>query len=132
MKLRYKLLLLLLPFLVMVLVNESMHFFSSEEKPFVYKGFQGLNSGEVNKNKCTWYCHADTTFCKNNHVKYLKPYFEYTDPVYFGIINALHKTGNYGLANIIFFVILIPLMIWYLLVKCIDYQLKIRKLKGKK
>lgn len=55
MKLRYKLLLLLLPFLLMVLVNESMRFFSPDENPYVYKGFQGLNSGEITKTKCTWY-----------------------------------------------------------------------------
>lgn len=132
MKFRYKILLLLLPFLLMVVVNESMRFFSPDKNPYIYKGFQGLNSGQVTKTKCTWYCHADTTYCKNNHVKHLKPYFEYTDPIYFGTINALHKTGNYGLANIIFLVILIPLMIWYLVVKCIDYQIKIKKLKAKK
>ena len=38
------------------------------------------------KEKCSWACYFDTNFCKENHVKFAKNYFEKTDPLYFGII----------------------------------------------
>lgn len=54
---------------------------------------------------------------------------ETTDKIYFGAIGALRSTGNYGAANVIFLVILFPLIIWYSLVKIIDYTLEIKALK---
>ncbi len=45
------------------------------------------------------------------------------------MIGLLHKTGNYGLANIILLVILIPLLIWYFIIKSLNIQDEINKLK---
>jgi hypothetical protein len=79
--------------------------------------------------KCSWQCHEDTNHCKENHVKYAGEYFEFIDPIYFGIINSLKSTGDYGLANIIFLVILFPLFMYFLLIRSIDMEFKIRELK---
>ena len=49
--------------------------------------------------------------------------------LYFGTISLLAKTGNYGLANIIFLVILLPLLIWFFIIKSLNIQDEIRKLK---
>jgi len=64
--------------------------------------------------KCSWKCHDDTAFCKTNHVKYAKSYFNQIDPIYFGIINSLKSTGDYRGANILFLVLLIPIIIYFL------------------
>ena len=64
-----------------------------------------------------------------HHVKITKPYLKYTNPIYFGAIGALKSTGNYGLANIVFLVLLLPLWMFYFLVKSIDKFIEIRKLK---
>ena len=91
-----------------------------------------INSAKKQKEKCSWICHNNTNYCKENHVKLAKPYFDKIDPIYFGIINSLKSTGNYGLANIIFLVILLPLIMYVLLAKSISMQFKIRKLKKDK
>lgn len=62
---------------------------------------------------------------------FLKPYFAFIDPVYFGMIQGLKATGNYAGANFIFLVILWPLIMYWLLVKVIVSQLKINQLKKK-
>ena len=91
-----------------------------------------INSAKKQKEKYSWICHNNTNYCKENHVKLAKPYFDKIDPIYFGIINSLKSTGNYGLANIIFLVILLPLIMYVLLAKSISMQFKIRKLKKDK
>ena len=124
---------LILPFLVMIMVNEFVRL-NTNEKGYT-KGKRGLiqnitaiNTADKLIGKCTWICHNDTNYCKKNHVKLAKPYFNKIDPIYFGIINSLKSTGNYGLANIIFLVIVLPLIIYILLVKSISLEFKIRKL----
>ena len=64
-------------------------------------------------------------------MKYLKNYFAYTDIIYFGIISLLANTGNYGLANIIFLVILLPLLMWFFIIKSLNIQDNINILKKK-
>lgn len=76
------------------------------EKPYHRRGITAINSVIKTPKKCSWHCHNDTGYCKIHHVKFLKPYFEYTDPVYFGIIKSLELTGDYRLANIIFLVVI--------------------------
>ena len=44
-------------------------------------------------------------------------FFMLVFPIYFGIISSLKSTGNYRLANIIFLVIGLPLIMYILLVK---------------
>lgn len=118
---------LVLPFLIMVIANELVRS-EIKENGFHYKGVTAINSTKTNAEKCTWHCHNDTDFCKTHHVKVLKSYFKYTDLLYFGIINSLKATGNYGGANIIFLVILLPGLMFLLLIKSINIQLEIRKI----
>ena len=119
---------LLAPYLLMVLVNEGMRS-SMEGTPFHKPGVTAMNSAVVNPDKCSWNCHNNTAYCIKHHVKMDKAYFKYVDPIYFGIIHLLKATGNYGIANIVFLVVLIPLLIYWLLVKSLDMQVRIRQLK---
>ena len=121
---------LISPFLLMIVVNEVVRP-TIKEKPYSKYGITAINSADKNTEKCTWICHNNTNYCKENHVKYLKNYYPYTDTIYFGIIGLLAKTGNYGLANIIFLVILLPLLIWFFIIKSLNIQCEINKLKKK-
>ena len=122
---------LISPFLLMIVVNEMVRPII-REKPYSYHGVTTINSVDKVGAKCTWICHNNTSYCKENHVKYLKKYLKYTDPIYFGIINSLKSTGNYQWANIIFLFILIPLIIWFFIIKSLNIQDEINKLrKGK-
>lgn len=127
---------LILPFLGMIMINELIRLKTNEEG-YTKQGKWGLpiqaitaiNSGEPMKDKCTWMCHNNTNYCKDNHVKLAKPYFDKTDLIYFGIIKSLQSTGGYVSANIIILVIILPLIMYILLVKSISLEFKIRKLK---
>jgi hypothetical protein len=111
----------------MVLINEYVRYNSNEEGYNTY-GITAINTAKKTKERCSWICHNNTTYCKENHVKLSKSYVDKIDPVYFGIIRVLKSTGNYGLANIIFLVILFPLIIYVLLIQSIRMQFKIRQL----
>ena len=124
------LVILIFPFLLMIIVNEIIRP-TIKEKPYSKYGITAINSANKIAKKCSWICHNNTSYCKENHVKYLKNYYEYTDTMYFGAISLLAKTGNYGLANIILFVILLPLLIWFFIIKSLNIQNKINKLKQK-
>ncbi|MFK7772073.1 MAG: hypothetical protein AB8F94_08030 [Saprospiraceae bacterium] len=129
-KLIKNILLFILPFLIMILINESVRP-TIEEKPYKLKGVQTMNSNIVSKNKCSWNCYIDTNYCKKYHVKTVSNYFEYIDPIYEGIIRSLHSTGSYGLANVIFLVLLLPFLMFLLFVKILDLQSQINSLKSK-
>ncbi|WP_139856329.1 hypothetical protein [Aequorivita sinensis] len=120
--------LLLLPYLLMIIINEAYRP-TIKETPYSLRGITAINSDVRTPDKCTWAAHSDTAYCKQNHVKLLKDHMDITDKIYFGAIGALHSTGNYGAANVIFLVILFPLIMWYSLVKVIDYTLEIKALK---
>jgi len=122
------LLLLFLPFIGMIIVNEFVKL-SIEEEGYHHQGIIAINSALKFKEQCSWVCHNNTAYCKENHVKFAQPYFDKIDPIYFGIINALKSTGNYGLANILFLVGLLPLGMYFLLVKSIAMQFEIRAIK---
>lgn len=124
---KINILILLAPFMLMVLVNESVRI--QDETHSKSKGFVLLNTTEPVKNKCSWNCHNNTAYCIENHIRYIKRYLKYTNPIYFGAIGALKSTGNYGLANIVFLVILMPLWMFYFLVKSIDLIIEINKNK---
>ncbi|MFN8438260.1 MAG: hypothetical protein U0V72_11585 [Cytophagales bacterium] len=128
--LRYTLI-LTAPFLIMVIINEAVRSII-KEKPYKVHGVTAINSAEYLPNKCTWICHNNTTYCKSHHVKYLKPYYSITDLYYFGAIDILASTGNYGAANIIFLVFIFPLTILYFIIKSIDIQEDIQKLPNHK
>lgn len=118
---------LLAPFMLMVIVNEYSRI--QNKTHYKSKGFTLLNTTEPIKNKCSWNCHNNTSYCLKHHVKLTKPFLKYTNPIYFGAIGALKSTGNYGLANILFLVILMPLWMFYFLVKSIDLIIEIKKNK---
>lgn len=112
----------------MIIVNEIVRP-TVKEKPYSKHGITAINSVDKITNKCTWICHNNTTFCKVHHVKYLKNYYAHTDPIYFGTIGLLAKTGNYGLANIVFLVILFPILIWLFIIKSLNIQDNIKIIK---
>ena len=119
---------LISPFLFMVLINELIRP-GIKENPYSKSGITAINSAIQTKDKCSWNCHNNTTYCMENHVKLMKPYFKYLDPIYFGMIRLLFATGNYGLANIILLVVLWPLLMFLLLMKSLQIQQKINTLK---
>ncbi|CAA0252889.1 conserved hypothetical protein [Tenacibaculum maritimum] len=120
---------LLIPLLIVVLVNEYSRL-NNSNKGFVRKGITAINPSIKTPEKCSWYCHADTGYCKKYHTHLLKNHTSKIDPFYFGIIKSLHVAGDYGLANIIFLVILFPTLIYVLLIKSISIQRKIKELKN--
>ena len=119
---------LLTPIIFMIIVNELV-------RPTVHGAYfskhdvSTINTDLANTNECTWECHNNTAHCKKHHVKYLKPYFRLTDPLYFGLISALMQTGNYGAANLVFLVLLTPLTIWFFIIKSIGVHEKLNELK---
>jgi hypothetical protein len=116
------------PFLLMILINEFVRD-KIKDKPFERQGIRAINSSIMTKEKCTWNCHNDTYYCKKHHTKLLKPFEKKIDVVYFKIIRLLRSTGNYGMANIIFLVILWPFAMYVLLIKSLDIQRKINQIK---
>jgi hypothetical protein len=111
----------------MIIVNEATRI-RIKEKPYSAQGVSAINSNEYYPEKCSWACHNRTAFCKTNHVKYLKPYYGITDNLYFGAIDALASTGFYGVANIIFLVLLFPITILYFVIKSLNIQDNISKI----
>ena len=99
------------------------------EEPYSKSGITAMNSDATIPDKCTWICNHETGFCKELHVKYLTPYFKYTDPLYFGLINMLQSTKKYEAANIIFLVVLVPMLIWVFIIKSLNIQDEIKALK---
>lgn len=125
----FNILILLIPLLIIVFVNEYSRL-NNSNKGFVRKGITAINPSVKTPKKCSWYCHTDTGYCKKHHTHLLQNHTSKIDPFYFGIIKSLHNTGDYGLANIIFLVILFPVLIYVLLIKSISIQIKIKELKN--
>ena len=121
-------LLLIFPFLLMVGVNEIVRPVI-KKKPYASHGITAINSADKIQDKCTWICHNQTSYCKKYHVKFARDFFPVTDKIYFGVISLLRSTGNYGMANIIFLVVLIPFTMWFLLIQSIIIQEKINDIK---
>ena len=123
---------LIFPFVIMIAVNETVRYNIRGEQHLSHSinGIKTINSKKNIKNECTWICYYQTTkVCKKKHVKYLTQYYKYTDGIYFGIIDSLHNTGNYKLANIIFLVVLFPFLIWTFIIKSLNIQDSINELK---
>ena len=84
----------------MIMVNESMKGNLNGINHIIYVA-PTINYGEYDISKYKWACHnATTNHCKIHHASSISPYFKWIDPIYFGMIGGLHKTGNYGLANV--------------------------------
>lgn len=121
----------LLPILIIVSVNETSRVNRTEVDAKVKDGV-AINTDTKMLNKCTWACYYDTkSHCKGTHTVLAKPYFKYIDPIYFGIIKSMSFGGNYQVMNVIFLVILIPLLILTLMVRAIEMGYKIKALKKK-
>ena len=90
MRLARNIILLLLPYLLMIVVNEAYRP-TIKEKPYSAQGITAINSNIRTPKKCTWAAHSDTKYCEQHHVKYLKNQLESTDKIYFGAIGALHE-----------------------------------------
>ena len=115
----------------MFIINEYVRH-NTTESGYSVQGVFAINTVNKEKKMCTWICHNNTTYCKVNHVKLAKPYFSLIDPIYYGIIHALKSTGSYGLANIVFLVILLPLLMFVLLIKSIGLEFEIHSIKKDK
>lgn len=115
--------LLLLLFLLMIVINESMRK-SLVDHDFKIYGVSPMNSAEYNLSKCTWACHnATTSHCKVHHATSASSFSKWIDPIYFGMIGGLHSTGDYGIANVILLVLVWPIIMSYLFITV----LKMRK-----
>jgi len=121
-------LILMLPFLIMILVNENSRI-NRNDKGYSLKGVTAINSARQMTEKCSWSCYNNTSYCKQNHVRFMKPYFDVIDPIYFGMIDFLKNTGNYQLANILILVVFWPLLMFFVLVKSLKQNSQIRLLK---
>lgn len=115
------------PFVIVILVNETARFNQKQEYHFM--GVSVINDEQALTNQCSWNCHNQTNYCKKHHVKYLKQHFSWVDPIYFGIINLLMSTGNYGLANLVFLVFLWPFIIYLLVLRVISNRKYIKTLR---
>jgi len=113
--------LLALPFIIIAVVNEYSRQIATE-KPYQRRGHTYINSDVWSKEKCSWACHNSSAFCDKNHIKYMGPIKASMDVVYFGMIRALKSVGNYAAANLIFLVFGWPLLMWYLLISCLNMR----------
>ena len=132
-------LILVLPYLLMVLVNESVRPTIKDSgftKVTIYKSYKSVNTAinpalkDHNKRKheiCSFSCHNNG--CSP---KLLKNFESQINPLYYGLINFLYLGGSsasYGLANILLLVLSWPLVMFYFLIKTLDMQEEIRNLK---
>lgn len=124
-------------FWVMVGINKSIDP-PTERKTVQFMGYNAYIFNEPLPDKCTWDCALNTNYCKDHHVKFLKPYFSVTDKMYFGVTKGLgsfkftkNPATNYGIANLLFLVTLIPLCILYCITKGIRFQKELKNRYGK-
>lgn len=117
--------LLFASFLMVIAINEGSRLYLPKSRHTI-SGIRTLNHGRAMPNLCSWKCHNDTEYCKKHHTKILKSYMRFIDPIYDGIVQSLGRTGNYQWANIIFLVVIWPLMMCTLFVKVWSLYLKIK------
>lgn len=118
-----KILALLLPFLLLIGVNE----YSRYSLPMATS--KRINTAQQLSDACSWACHNQTTYCKNQHVNISEKYWHQTDEVFFGITGLLGRTGQYRLMNILILALFIPALMYYLLVRIINLEITIRQQK---
>jgi hypothetical protein len=126
----FYLFLLMFPFLLMIIVNESQRG-KMQGIGYQKNGINAIHSFEKTPTYCTWYCHNDTDYCIKTHNKIIKgDFLIFTNRIYFGIIDFLSSIkGGYQAMNIAFLVVGVPLMIWLLLIGAIDKYLIIKKFR---
>jgi hypothetical protein len=117
------------PILLMIMVNESARLIQGKSNHY-YGKQPSINSANQIKDKCTWECHDNTSYCKHNHVKLIKGVLSYTDMVYNKTIQLLQNSNrSYAMDNLIYLVFGMPLLIYFMLIKCIDHHQQIKNLK---
>ncbi len=121
---------LIIPFFLMILINEYSRV-DIKWQGYNFKDVSVMNSSKKTTKECTWNCQNNTAFCKSNHVKYLKSYFSYIDPIYFGMIKFLKSTGDYQVANIIFLMFIWPLVMFVLIINSLSLIAKIKNLNSR-
>jgi len=104
------------------------HFIKSSVDPIPNDG--KWNSTEQLPDRCSWACHNRTMYCIEHHVKMNKLLLLISQPFYFSEITLLQMIGNYSFANILILVTLVPLYIWYFLVRIIDTLQEIKEAKN--
>ena len=113
--------------ILMIIVNEYSRSHQNN-KTCEYKGISTIHSAEKSQSHCSWVCHNNTIYCKKYHSKHIDDKtISYT--LYFGIINLLKGTGNYGLANVLILVIIIPFFSMAIFIKGIQLKFKNNLLK---
>jgi hypothetical protein len=117
------------PILLMIMVNESARLIQGKSNH--YYGNRGtINTANQIKDKCSWVCHDKTAYCKNNHVKLAPGILSYTDFAYNKTIQFLQSSDrSYAMDNLIYLVFGIPFIIYFMLIKCINYHQQIKILK---
>ena len=123
-KITRNILIFVLPFILMVVVN---HFIKPATNPIPNDG--KWNTTEQLTDRCSWACHNQTIYCIEHHVKMNRGLLNLTMPFYFLEITLLKMIGNYSFANILILVTLVPLYIWYFLIKIIDTLQEIKEAK---
>jgi hypothetical protein len=122
------LLLLLLPFLLMVSINEIQRPLLAKKKN---TGSIAMNSREADPEKCSWKCHNDTRYCKKYHVKLLKPVLGISDLFYNSCLVLLGAgMGFYQFMNIAILVIGAPFFIWFFLTRALNTGDRLHQLQN--
>jgi len=125
----------------MVVVNE-IYRIKIKHEPFQYNGIKAINSANYDSQRCTWACHNSTTnHCLKKHTNVIVdgfPMHESIDKFYWAIINFNSQKVNgkkvsnpryYAAMNIIFLVVLWPLIMFFLLVNYIRLKTKFKNSK---
>lgn len=123
-RLLFYLLLLISPFLLMVVVNEANKTEANTIHVFGEK-VSALNTEDSLPSKCTWHCHTKGCSHRNQNVISLGP----IDTLRSMIIDSLGvSNGNtYQTNNVLFLVILWPLLMFGLVVANVELFIRNRK-----
>ena len=128
-KIKRNLLIFIAPIFLMLVVNETIRFIQDKSN-HQYGNLPTINTENQIKDKCSWICHDKTAYCKNNHVKLAQEMLSYTDLAYNKTIQLLQSSDrSYAMDNLIYLVFGIPFLIYFMLIKCIDYHQQIKNLK---
>lgn len=112
---------LLFPYIIMLIVNETVYEKSSTKTIFGYN-VTTHNPHSFTKEKCTWSCHHNTSLCEKHHIKHQS--IKKIDIIYDKIISLLYTGGSsfYAINNIIFLVLLWPLWMLYMFIRvCLSF-----------
>jgi hypothetical protein len=122
-------LILIIPIALMILINETVRLRNNQDYRS-HENFITINSNKLSLNYCSWACHDNTSYCRNNHVKLNKLALKYSDVAYNQTIKFLKESNrSYEVDNLIYLVFGIPLFIYFFLIKCINNFIRIKDLK---